>query len=105
MAPCRGSWTTASSTVAITLATARLASLPRPIGPSALQFNQLLQLPTHKSPSSRCFAVIESWKERAEPKCLAGRQLSGNCFGFDPLLLSPTRWTSGLMLRGGDLPK
>lgn len=48
MAPCRGSWTTASSTVAITLATARLASLPRPIGPSALQFNQLLQLPTHK---------------------------------------------------------
>lgn len=60
--------------------------------------------PPTKSPSSRCFAVIESWKERAEPKCLAERQLSGNCFGFDPLLLLPTRWTSGLMLRGGDLP-
>lgn len=61
--------------------------------------------PPTKSPSSRCFAVIESWKERAEPKCLAERQLSGNCFGFDPLLLLPTLWTSGLMLRGGDLPK
>lgn len=61
--------------------------------------------PPTKSPSSRCFAVIESWKERAEPKCLAERQLFGNCFGFDPLLLLPTRWTSGLMLRGGDLPK
>lgn len=48
VAPCRGSWTTASSTAAITLAATRLASLPRPIGPSALQFNQLLQLPIHK---------------------------------------------------------
>lgn len=40
---------------------------------------------SRKIPSSRGFSVIESWKERAEPKCLAGRQLSGNCFGFDPL--------------------
>lgn len=39
---------TASSVAAITLAATRLASLPRPIGPSASQFNQLLQLPTHK---------------------------------------------------------
>ena len=48
VAPCRGSWTTVSSVAAITLAATRLASLPRPIGPSASQFNQLLQLPTHK---------------------------------------------------------
>lgn len=52
--------------------------------------------------SISCYRIL---KERVEPKCLAGRQLSGNCFWFDPLLLSPTRRTSGLMLRGGDLPK
>lgn len=52
--------------------------------------------------SISCYRILE---ERVEPKCLAGRQLSGNCFWFDPLLLSPARWTSGLMHRGGDLPK
>lgn len=52
--------------------------------------------------SISCYRIL---KERVEPKCLAGRQLSGNCFWFDPLLLLPTRRTSGLMLRGGDLPK
>lgn len=48
---------------------------------------------SRKIPSSRGFSVIESWKERAEPKCLAGRQLSGNCFGFDPLYFTP--WPCG----------
>lgn len=48
--------------------------------------------------SISCYRIL---KERVEPKCLAGRQLSGNCFWFDPLLLSPTRRTSGLMLRAG----
>ena len=36
----------------------------------------------------RTFSCNYSAKsKRAKPKCLAGRQLSGNCFGFDPLLL------------------
>lgn len=55
-----------------------------------------------RSNSISCYRIL---KERVEPKCLAGRQLSGNCFWFDPLLLSPTRWTSGLVVGADDLPK
>lgn len=70
VAPCRDRWTIASSIAVTTRAATR---------PASFELSALA-----RCNSISCYRILE---ERVEPKCLAGRQLSGNCFWFGPLLL------------------
>ena len=73
-----------SSVAAITLAATRLASLPRPIGPSASQFNQLLQLPTHKKAHLAGSLLLQNPERKGRTEVSGRTPIVRELLRFDP---------------------